>query len=128
MSYPCDFLIPSALEDQITADNADKVKAKAIIELANGPTTPEADQILFDNNIIVAPDILANAGGVVVSYFEWKQNLANEHWNEEDVLEKLKDKMDKAFNLVWKTSQQHKIDLRTAAYVVALERVTKAME
>lgn len=127
LEYPCDILIPSALEDQLTISNAEKIKAKAIIELANGPTSPQADEIFFENNIIVAPDILANAGGVVVSYFEWKQNLNNEHWPEEVVLNKLKEKMDKAFDLVWQTSKKNQTDLRTAAYIIALKRVVNAM-
>lgn len=118
-----DILIPSALENQITADNADNIKAKTIVELANGPTTPEADEILKNKNIIIVSDVLANAGGVTVSYFEWDQNVKGEHWSEEDVLEKLEKIMVTAFDEIWETKEKYNIDMRTAAFVKAIERV-----
>ena len=123
-----DILIPAALENQITKENAKKIKAKAVLEMANGPTTPEADEILHKKGIYVVPDVLANAGGVIVSYFEWEQNLEGLHWSEQEVLKKLKNKLVKAFNKVWQVSKSKKIDLRTAAYVVALERIAKKMK
>ena len=128
LEYDCDILVPSAIENQITDKNADKIKAKAIVELANGPTTPEADEKLFKRGVVVVPDILANAGGVVVSYFEWLQNLSGDHWTEEEVLKKLKDKIEKAFDFTWKTSQTYKTDLRMAAYIIALQKVASAIE
>jgi glutamate dehydrogenase (NAD(P)+) len=120
-----DILIPSALENQITADNADNIKAKTIVELANGPTTPEADEILKNKNIIIVPDVLANAGGVTVSYFEWDQNVKGEHWLEEDVLEKLEKIMVTAFDEIWETKEKYNIDMRTAAFIKAIERVVE---
>ena len=121
-------LIPAALENQITADNAPRVKARIIGELANGPTTPEADEILFKNNILVIPDILMNAGGVTVSYFEQVQNAANYYWTEEEVLEKLKRLMVSAFEATWQAKEKHHLDMRTAAFVLSVERVATAMK
>lgn len=123
---PCDVLIPAALENQITANNASLVKAKLILELANGPTTPEADDILFSRNIPVIPDILANAGGVTVSTFEWEQNLKGEHWTEVEVFEKLKKIMDEETEVIWKRSTELKTDIRRTAFIVALERIEQA--
>lgn len=123
-----DILVPAALENVITKDNVDKVKAKAIIEMANGPLTPEADEYLAKKNVPVVPDILANAGGVTVSYFEWVQNLMNFYWSEQEVLEKLKPLMDNAFDDVWKASQEHKTTLRMGAYIVAVKRVADAIK
>ncbi|MGQ9663898.1 MAG: Glu/Leu/Phe/Val family dehydrogenase [bacterium] len=120
-----DILIPAALENQIRKDNVDKIKVKAIIEGANGPTTPEADAILEKKGIYVVPDILANAGGVIVSHFEWVQALSGLYWEEKEVNERLENKLIKSFNEVWEKSIKMKISLRTAAYVVALERVAE---
>ncbi|PIT86388.1 MAG: glutamate dehydrogenase [Candidatus Magasanikbacteria bacterium CG10_big_fil_rev_8_21_14_0_10_43_6] len=122
-----DILVPAALENVITADNAGNVQAKAVVELANGPTTPEADEILKEKGIILVPDVLANAGGVTVSYFEWEQNVKGEHWSEEDVLVKLEKIMVDAFDDIWGTKEKHTIDMRTAAFVSAIGRVAKKM-
>jgi len=129
LTLPCDILIPAALENQITAAVAPEVKAKLVAEAANGPTTPEADKILFGNGIMVLPDILANAGGVTVSYFEWVQNLMGYYWTEEEVNDKLHQVMVQAFSNVYNMYQRYgDIDMRTAAYLVAVERVAQAME
>jgi len=122
---PADVVIPAALSEQFTNKNARDVKAKIILELANGPTTQEADEILFKNGVQVIPDILANTGGVTVSYFEWYQNMHNLHWSEAEVDKRLKDIMVKAFNDVYKTSEKYKIDLRTGAYIVAMRKLIK---
>jgi len=120
-----DILILAALENQVTQSNASKVKAKYILELANGPTTPSADEILFSKGIEVIPDVLANAGGVVVSYFEWKQNLEKKHWEEDKVFKKLKKIMTRAFDKVYEIRSQKKTNLRTAAFVLAIERLQR---
>ena len=122
-----DILIPAALENQITKKNASKIKSKIILELANGPTTPNADEILFKNKVLVIPDILANAGGVVVSYFEWMQNLTNCYWREKEVLKKLKKTMIKSFNEIYEIQKKYKTDMRMATYISAVSRVTKAI-
>lgn len=127
LELPCDVLIPAALENQITASNAGNIKAKFILELANGPITPEADEALFDRGIPVVPDILANSGGVTVSTFEWEQNLKGEHWSEEDVNKKLKEILDVEAVAIYEKSVSTKTDLRRAAFIVALERIAKAM-
>ncbi len=124
----CDIVIPAALEDQITSENVDKVKAKIVLEAANGPTTTEATQSLFERDILVVPDILANAGGVTVSYFEWVQNRQGYYWTEEEVDEKLRKIMTQAFRDVYQTSQEYKVDMRTGAYLVAVKRVVEAMK
>lgn len=122
-----DILVPAALENVITQENSDKVKAKAVVELANGPTTPEADDILHKKGIVVVPDILANAGGVTVSYFEQVQNANIFYWSEEEVLTKLEKIMREAFDAVWSNSQKYTVDMRTGAYTVAIGRVAEAM-
>jgi len=121
-----DVLVPAALENQITEDNVDNIKAKVIVELANGPITPEADEKLFERGVYVIPDILANAGGVVVSYFEWLQNLKDEKWSEVDVLEKLAAIITKEFNNIWTIAEDKKIDLRMAAYILGVGRIIDA--
>lgn len=126
LELECDVLIPAALENQITGENAARIRASCIIELANGPTTPEADDILYARNIPVVPDILANAGGVIVSTFEWEQNLKNEHWGEEDVLRRLDEVLRPAAQEVLARSQALHTDLRRAAFVVALQRLADA--
>ncbi len=123
----CDLLIPAALENQIREDNAARVRAKVVLELANGPTTPEADDNLFGRGIQVVPDILANSGGVTVSTFEWEQNLKGEHWSEEEVFTKLEKMMHQEANGIFEKAQSLKTDLRRAAFVIALERIQKAM-
>jgi glutamate dehydrogenase (NAD(P)+) len=120
---PVDVLIPAALENQITMDNAPKIKAKIIAEGANGPTTPDAHKYLHAHGVFVIPDILANAGGVTTSYFEWVQDRHGYFWEEEEVNQKLERKMCEAFNDVFSTAQRYKTDMRTAAYVVAINRV-----
>jgi len=122
-----DILIPAALENVITSQNADNIKAKIVAEAANGPTTPEADHIMFEKGIIVIPDILANAGGVTVSYFEWVQNLMNYYWSEEEVNSKLEVQMVSAFQAVHDLAAEHNTDLRTAAYMISMKRIAEAM-
>ena len=123
-----DILIPAALENQITADNAANVKAKVIVEVANGPTTVEADRILEANNRLVIPDILANAGGVTVSYFEWVQNKTGQYWDLEDVRNRLHKNMTREYNAIFELKNEKSIDMRTAAYVHALRRLGEAIE
>jgi glutamate dehydrogenase/leucine dehydrogenase len=151
LELPVDVLVPAALENVINNLNADKIKAKVVIEMANGPVTPEADKVLLDRGIISVPDILANSGGVSVSYYEWVQNLENEKWTEAQVNEKLAMKMKKAFGQVWEkfltlndangnkgarswelgaskdNKRSIKVNMRTAAYVVAIGRVVEKM-
>lgn len=123
----CDLLIPAALENQIHEGNVEKIQAKVLLELANGPTTPEADDALFARDIPVVPDILANAGGVTVSTFEWEQNLKKENWTEQDVFDKLKVIMDKEALAIAARAKELNTDLRRAAFVIALERLQAAM-
>ncbi len=128
LTLDVDVLAPAAVENVITEQNAEDIKAKYIIELANGPTTPEADKILFEREVVVVPDILANAGGVTVSYFEWYQNLHNETWSKEEVFEKLKQKIKPAFEQVYKKASELSSDLRMGAYALAVGRVAEKME
>ncbi|MBI5728443.1 MAG: Glu/Leu/Phe/Val dehydrogenase [Candidatus Magasanikbacteria bacterium] len=122
-----DVLVPAALENVITSDNAGKIKAQLLIELANGPVTPDADQNLAERGIVSVPDILANAGGVTVSYFEQVQNTMNYYWTEEEVLVKLEKIMTTAFQAVWDRREKYGVDLRTAAFVLGVERIAAAM-
>ncbi|MGA3191559.1 MAG: Glu/Leu/Phe/Val dehydrogenase [Candidatus Bathyarchaeia archaeon] len=124
----CEILIPAALENQIKKTNADKIKAKIVVEGANGPTSPEADRALHEKGIVLIPDILANSGGVATSYFEWVQNLTREHWTLEDVNRKLEGKMIKAFNDVHKTAEKEESDMRTAALMLGVGRVAEAIK
>ncbi len=126
LQLPCEVLIPAALERSITRDNADKIDTRIIVEGANGPTTPEADEILESKNIMVIPDILANAGGVVVSYFEWVQDIQHLFWDKEDVDDRLESIMTRSFNNVVDASEKHDTSLRTAALLVAVDRVAEA--
>jgi glutamate dehydrogenase/leucine dehydrogenase len=121
----CDVLIPSALENQITGENAKDIKARLVLELANGPTTPEADDVLFAKGIHVVPDILANSGGVTVSTFEWEQNLKGEKWTKEDVLSRLKVKMEKEAVNVLDNSRKYNTDLRRGAFILAMDRLSE---
>src|SRR5581483_6245851 len=124
LALECDILIPAALENQLRRDNAPRLRARLVAEAANGPTTPAADRILFERGIPVLPDILANSGGVCVSYFEWVQNNENQQWDENEVNQKLRAKMERATDAVVQRQRQVKtIDLRTAAFLVAIERV-----
>lgn len=125
-AVPCEFWIPAALEKQITAANAWNIQAKIIAEGANGPTTPEADDILNERGIVVVPDVVANAGGVTVSYFEWVQDFNSHFWTESEINQRLERAMRVAFEAVWQVHQDKRISLRTAAYVVAATRVLEA--
>ena len=127
LTSPVDVLIPAALEGQIRADNAPYIGAKMIVEAANSPTTPEADQILGDRNIVVVPDILSNSGGVVVSYFEWVQNLERFFWDEEQVNRNLEHIMVRSFEKVWSFSAERKVPLRLGAHMLAVEKVASAV-
>jgi glutamate dehydrogenase (NAD(P)+) len=126
LEVDCDILIPAALENQITARNAGNIKARIVAEAANGPTTPEADQQMFQRGVFMIPDILCNAGGVTVSYFEWVQDLNRDHWSESVVKAKLKEIMVKAFQETLAIAQRDQIDMRTAAYLLAVQRVADA--
>lgn len=123
LTCDCDVLVPAALQNQITTENAADIKAKYIIEGANGPVSVDADEILEKNGVIVVPDILANSGGVVVSYFEWVQNLQSFYWEEDHVNELLKNNITSSFNEVWELSKEYKTSMRLAAYMVALKRI-----
>lgn len=123
-----DVLIPAALENQITAKNAGSVKAKVVVELANGPTTPEADEVLFEKKIQLVPDTLANSGGVIGSYFEWVQNNYGYYWTDDEVHERLSKLVISAFSKVVAESKEHSVNMRTGAYLLAVQRVAKAIE
>ena len=126
LSLECDVLIPAALENQITARNADSIRARIVAEAANGPTTPDADEILYRKGVFLIPDILANAGGVTVSYFEWVQDLNRDQWSEAVVNAKLKEIMDRSFAEVLTMSKREEVNMRTAAYLLAVQRVADA--
>jgi glutamate dehydrogenase/leucine dehydrogenase len=128
LEVDCEILIPAALENQITSHNAANIKARLIAEAANGPTTPDADEILFKNSKFMIPDILCNAGGVTVSYFEWVQDLNRDHWSEGVVNAKLKEIMVRAFSEVLAVARREQCNMRTAAYLLAVKRVADAME
>ncbi len=127
LELKCDLLVPAAMEMQITEKNAPRLQCRILAEGANGPTTPAADAILRDKGVFVLPDILANAGGVVVSYFEWVQDLQNFFWNESEVNNKLREILVKAFQEVLAMSQKHSVDMRLAALMIGIDRVTRAM-
>ena len=127
-SVSCDILIPAALESQITAANAGRITARMVIEGANGPTTPEADDILHERNVLVLPDVIANAGGVTVSYFEWVQDFSSFFWSEDDINARLVRIMKEAFAAVWQVAEENKVSLRTATFIVACKRILQARE
>jgi len=122
----CDILIPAALENQITSRNAGRIKARVVAEAANGPTTPDADEILHEKGVFLIPDILCNAGGVTVSYFEWVQDLNRDHWSEGTVNAKLKEIMVKAFDETLTIARKEEVNMRTGAYLLAVQRVADA--
>ncbi len=126
LELPCEVLLPAALEAQIHEGNAGRLRAQVVVEGANGPTTPDADDILKQRGIVVVPDILANAGGVVVSYFEWVQDRYGFFWPESDVIARLEEKMNAAFASVWDEAALHSVDLRTGAYILAIKRLIEA--
>ena len=126
LELPVTVLVPAALENQINGTNADKIQAKLIVEAANGPTAAEADPILNEKGVVIVPDILSNAGGVVVSYFEWVQNIQSVSWTEEEVNAKLERIMNNSFEAVYNIAQEKKVPLRTGAYLIAVDRVVKA--
>jgi len=128
LELPCDVLIPAALENAITAQNAPKIKARIVAEGANGPTSPEADEILYDRDIFVVPDVLANAGGVTVSYFEWVQGLQFFFWSEKEINVRLREIMVRSFEDVLHIAEEKKVDMRVAAYILAIQRVARAHE
>jgi glutamate dehydrogenase (NAD(P)+) len=124
----CDILIPAALEGQITKENAPLIKARMVIEGANGPTTPEADDILADRKVLVIPDVIANAGGVTVSYFEWVQDFSSFFWSEKEINARLVSIMNEAFESIWNTAQHHQVTLRTATFIIGCSRILQARE
>jgi len=127
LELPVTILVPAAMENVITKDNADKIKAKVILEIANGPIALEASETLTKKDILIIPDVLANAGGVIVSYFEWVQNIRHYYWEADKVQARLKEKITQATNLIWETKEKYKVDMRLAAYIVAVERLREAL-
>ncbi|HSX92751.1 MAG TPA: Glu/Leu/Phe/Val dehydrogenase [Hydrogenophaga sp.] len=125
---PCDILIPAALEGQITDKNAGRIQARMVIEGANGPTTPQADDILHDRGVLVLPDVIANAGGVTVSYFEWVQDFSSFFWTEDEINARLVKIMKDAFSAVWQVSEDHDVSLRTATFIIACQRILHARD
>jgi glutamate dehydrogenase (NAD(P)+) len=124
----CDILIPAALEQQITAANAHRIRARLVIEGANGPTTPQADDILHERGVLVLPDVIANAGGVTVSYFEWVQDFSSFFWSEDEINARLIRIMREAFAAVWQVAEQHRVSLRTATFIIACQRILRARD
>lgn len=124
----CDILIPAALEQQITEANAGRIRARMVIEGANGPTTPAADDILHDRGVLVLPDVIANAGGVTVSYFEWVQDFSSFFWTEDEINARLVRVMTEAFDGIWQVAEQHKVSLRTATFIIACQRILRARD
>ena len=126
LELDCDVLIPAAIEGQLTAQNADRIKASVIVEGANGPTTPEADEIFKDRDVLVVPDILANAGGVTVSYFEWVQDIQAYYWSEDEVNDRLRQIMEKSYVDVLNVAEDRKVTMRTGATILGVGRVAEA--
>ncbi len=128
LCLPVDFLVPAAMENVINEDNAGKIKAKVIFEMANGPVSYEADKILSKNGMVIIPDILANCGGVCVSYFEWYQNMNNEKWDYKKVMDTMAEKLSKSFEEVLWIHKQFKTSFRTSAYILALQKLSKKLD
>jgi glutamate dehydrogenase (NAD(P)+) len=124
----CDIIIPAALEGQIDPGRAKRIKARLVLEGANGPTLPEADDVFVDRGVLVMPDVICNAGGVTVSYFEWVQDFSSFFWSEDEINVRLDKIMVEALNKIWDTADRHKISLRTATFAVACERILQARE